>query len=57
MHRDQRIPLRRSQIYAVLNGDLVQVPPWEFVRAFVLACRQFAERNQRWLLTSTDLAI
>ncbi|MEV0456743.1 macro domain-containing protein [Catellatospora methionotrophica] len=57
MHSDPRMPMRRSQIYAVLNGSVTQPPPWPFVHALVLSCQQYAARHGNPLSVTTDLGI
>lgn len=45
-------PLRKSQVYAVLRGEVRHPPPWDFVRVFVRACAEYAARSGRRLSVS-----
>jgi hypothetical protein len=53
--RNKDVPLRRTQIYDVLNGSVQRPPSWDFVRAFVTVCAQRAEEHNRNLTVPTDL--
>jgi tetratricopeptide (TPR) repeat protein len=55
--RTPGFPLGRSQIYDVLRGRIRQPPSWEFVRAFVVACDQYAHSRAVRLTYSTDLTV
>ncbi|GAB6899305.1 macro domain-containing protein [Kineosporia succinea] len=54
LSRNPQVPLKRSQIYAVLRGEVSEVPSWEFVSALVSACREFAGLKGRALSLSTS---
>lgn len=45
MGRTPAIGRSRSQIYAVLKGEIRRPPTWEFVRSFVEACGAYAREH------------
>ncbi|WBB93377.1 macro domain-containing protein [Verrucosispora sp. WMMC514] len=46
--------LKRSQIYEVLAGRVVEPPAWDFIRVFVAGCAAHAQATRRPLSISTD---
>ena len=42
-----RLSLSKSQIGAILNGRIQQLPHWEIVRGVVESCHQFAHHHKR----------
>ncbi|MEU4242932.1 hypothetical protein [Actinoplanes sp. NPDC026619] len=52
--QDPAIGRRRSQLYAILRGEIGSPPPWEFIDAFVRHCVRAARANGKRLSISTD---
>ncbi|MGN9910377.1 macro domain-containing protein [Phytohabitans sp. LJ34] len=54
LHWDQDVPLRRTQIYATLAGEINAPPTFDFVQAFVQRCKAFAAQQKRALSPVTS---
>jgi O-acetyl-ADP-ribose deacetylase (regulator of RNase III) len=52
--QDPAIGRRRSQLYAIMRGEIGSPPSWEFIDAFVRHCVRAARRSGKRLSISTD---
>lgn len=52
-----RIRLGKSQIGAILNGRIQQLPDWEIVKGLVESCRQFARERDRLDMLSVSTGV
>ncbi|MFI5888595.1 tetratricopeptide repeat protein [Actinoplanes sp. NPDC051513] len=54
--RNPAIPRGRSQLYAVLNGEVKEPPQWDFVRPYVETCVTYARQHGNVMSLPVDPA-